>query len=367
MNIPFTDLQRQYRENQEAIDGQIREVLDSSQYILGRKVQEIEEKLADLVGVRDAIGVDSGTHALQLALMAIGLGPGDEVITTPFTFVATVEVIALLGGVPVFADIEPDTYNIDPEQIEARVGPRTRAIMPVDLFGQCADYDRIEEIASRRSLAVIEDAAQAFGARQNERMACSFGGIGCTSFYPAKPLGCYGDGGMIFTDDDGTAEVLRSLHVHGEGTQRYEHVRIGLCARLDAIQAAVLLGKLPAFPREIEMRQEVAERYTEMLRGIVITPTVRPRNNSVWAQYCIRVKDRKAVIRHLQEAGVPTAVFYPIPMHLQKAFAYLGGKEGDCPVAEAVSRDIMALPLHPYLDVETQQAIVSRVREAVGA
>jgi len=366
MNIPFIDLQRQYREHQDSIDAQVRDVLESSQYILGRKVQEIEEKLADLVGVRHAVGVGSGTDALQLALMAIGLEPGDEVITTPFTFVATVEVIALLGGVPVFADIEPDTYNIDPEQIEARVGPRTRAIMPVDLFGQCADYDRVGEIARRRSLAVIEDAAQAFGARQNGRAACSFGDIGCTSFYPAKPLGCYGDGGMIFTNDDGAAEAFRSLRVHGEGAQRYEHVRIGLCARLDAIQAAVLLGKLPAFPREIQTRREVADRYSEMLRDVAVTPTVRPSNVSAWAQYCIRVKDREAVLSHLREVGVPTAVFYPIPMHLQKAFAYLGGKKGDCPVAEAVSRDIMALPMHPYLEAETQQLIVSHVREAVG-
>ncbi len=365
MAIPFVDLQRQYRENKAAIDRQIREVLDSSGYILGPKVEELERELAEFAGVRHAVGVSSGTDALLIALMALELKPGDEVITSPFTFVASAEVIALLSGVPVFVDVEPDTYNINSEQIERRITPRTRAIMPVDLFGQCADYGRIGAIARRHGLAVIEDAAQSFGAEQEGRKACSFGDIGCTSFYPSKPLGCYGDGGMAFTGDEEIAALLRSLRMHGEGRDRYENVRIGICGRLDAIQAAVLLGKLPALPGEIERRQRVAARYTESLSELVPTPTVRPGNLSVWAQYCIRVKNRRAVQERLKRAGIPTCVFYPRPLHLQKAFAHLGYGEGDFPVAEEVSRDILSLPMHPYLDEETQDFIISHLKAAL--
>jgi UDP-2-acetamido-2-deoxy-ribo-hexuluronate aminotransferase len=261
----------------------------------------------------------------------------------------------------VFVDIEPDTYNMDPAGIERAVTKRTRAIMPVDLFGQCADYARICSIARAHGLPVIEDAAQSFGAEQGGRRAGSFGEMAGTSFYPPKPLGCYGEGGMVFTDSDELAGVIGSLRAHGQGADRYEHVRIGLNARFDAIQAAVLLGKLPAFPREIERRQEIAARYSEKLRGLITTPTVRPGNKSVWAQYCVRVPDREAVRAKLQQAGVPTSVFYPIPLHLQKAFAHLGGREGDMPVSEEVARDIMALPMHPYLDEPTQDFIIDQL------
>ncbi len=364
--LPFIDLQKQYRENREAIDRQIHEVLDSSGYILGPTVDEIENRLAEMAGVGHAVGVGSGTQALLLALMANGVGRGDEVITTPFTFIATAEVIALVGAVPVFVDIEEDTYNIDPALVEEKVTARTRAILPVDLFGQCADYERIEQIASRHNLLVIEDAAQAFGAEQNGRKACSFGDVGCASFYPAKPLGCYGDGGMVFVDSDEIAEVLRSLRVHGSGASRYDSVRIGTCARLDAIQAAVLLAKLPKFAWEIEQRQRIAARYSEALAELAVTPAVRAGNLSAWAQYCIRMEDRDGVRVRLREAGVPTAVFYPKPLHLQEAFADLGHGEGDFPVAEAVSRDIVALPMHPYLDEQTQDDIVAHVRAAAG-
>jgi len=365
MRIPFNDLQAQYKACREAIDGQIREVLDSSRYILGEKVEQLERELARRVGVRHAVGVGSGTQALMLALMAIGLKPGDEVITTPFTFVATAEAVVLLGGVPVFVDIEPDTFNMDPAGIEEKITPRTRAIMPVDLFGQCADYGAIGEIARRHGLAVIEDAAQAFGAQQQGRSACALGDIGCTSFYPAKPLGCYGDGGMVFTDDEETAELVRSLRVHGQGGSRYENVRIGLCARLDAIQAAVLLGKLPAFDAELQRRQQVAERYSRALRGEVVTPSVRPGNRSAWAQYCIRVPRRDEFCRALEEEGIPTAVFYPIPLHLQRAFAPLGYRPGDFPVAEAAAREVVSLPMHAYLDERTQERIIQCVRRAL--
>jgi len=365
MAIPFIDLQRQYKERKEAIDRQIQEVLDSSGYILGPKVEELEKKLAAFAGTKYAAGCGSGTEALQLALMAIGLEPGDEVITTPFTFIATAEVVALLGAVPMFVDIERDTYNIDPERIEAAVTDRTRAIIPVDLFGQCAEYDHINQIAARHGLTVIEDAAQSYGALYKKRRACSLADIGCASFYPSKPLGCYGEGGMVFTNSEETLEALRSLRVHGQGEDKYNNVRIGFNGRLEAIQAAVLLGKLPAFEREIEQRQVVAQRYSEALKDATVTPAVRPYNLSVWAQYSIRVKNRDEFQARLKAVGIPTAVFYPRPLHLQKAFEYLGHKEGDFPVTEEVARDIVSLPMHAYLDEKTQDFIISETLKAL--
>ncbi len=364
--IPFIDLQKQYRENQDSIDAQIRDVLDSSTYVLGEKVERIEHELAGYVGANHAIGAGSGTDALLLALMALGIKSGDEVITTPFTFIATAEVIALLGAVPVFADIRPDTFNICPEEIEKAITGRTRAVITVDLFGQCADYESILEIAGRHGIPVIEDAAQAFGASMSGRMACSFGAAGCTSFYPAKPLGCYGDGGMVFTQCDDLAAVMRSLRVHGEARRRYESARVGLNARLDAIQAAVLLGKWPRFGGELDQRSEIARRYSEGLAGCgIVLPHTSPENRHVWAQYCIRVRDREALRGRLQDAGIPTCVFYAIPLHLQEAFSYLGGKKGDFPIAESVADDIMSLPMHPYLEAETQDFIIDKIRKSV--
>lgn len=366
MDIPFIDLQYQYRQYQEEIDAQIREVLDSSGYILGEKVEGIEAELARFCGVRHAIGVGSGTEALQLALMALGVGPGDEVITTPFTFIATAEVISLLRATPVFVDVREDTWNIDPDQVEEAITEDTAAVIAVDLFGQCADYERLAAICSEHGISLIEDAAQGFGAVRNGRRAGSFGEIACTSFYPAKPLGCYGDGGMVFTESDVFDEEIRSLRVHGEGAGRYQHVRVGMNARLDAIQAAVLLAKFEAFPSEIEARRRVARRYTEKLESMVErTPTIRPGNQSVWAQYCVEIPYRDAVREKLNEADVPTAVFYPLPLHLQDAYRDLGYNWGDLPVCEAASRRIIALPMHPYLDEETQDYIIEQLDAAL--
>ncbi len=357
--IPFIDLQKQYRRNRDPVDRQIREVLDSSAYVLGEKVESLEHELARFTGAQHAIGVGSGTDALMLALMALNLRRGDEVITTPFSFIATAEAIALVGATPVFAEIDPATFNICPRQIERAITPRTRAIITVDLFGQCADYDDINRLARRHGIAVIEDAAQAFGAEQAGRKACTFGDISCTSFYPAKPLGCYGDGGMVFTDSGELAGIMRSLRVHGQGRHRYESVRVGLNARLDAIQAAVLLGKMPVFEWELQQRREVAERYSRAFAGTAIAPPhIRAHNNPAWAQYSIRVGDRERLRSRLEEEGIPTCVFYSIPLHLQKAFDDLGYKKGDFPIAEAVAGDIMSLPMHPYLEPDTQEFII---------
>ena len=366
MGIPFIDLQHQYRQYQDEIDEQIREVLDSSRYIMGEKVDRIEEKLADYCGVRHAIGVGSGTEALQLALMVLGVGPGDEVITTPFTFIATAEVISLLRAKPVFVDVEEDTWNIDPSAVEEAITEDTAAVIAVDLFGHCADYERLEPICADAGVPLVEDAAQGFGAVQDGCRAGSFGEIACTSFYPAKPLGGYGDGGMVFTDSDVFDEKIKSLRVHGEGAGRYQHVRVGMNARLDAIQAAVLLGKFPHFPDEVQARQRVAGRYTEKLSDIVArTPVMRPGNTSVWAQYSIAIPHRDAVREKLDEADVPTAVFYPLPLHLQEAFSDLGYNWGDLPVCEAASRRIMALPMHPFLDEETQDEVIDQLAKAL--
>lgn len=366
MSIPFIDLQRQYQQYRDEIDAELREVLDSSRYIMGDKVEEIERKLAEFVGVEHGIGVASGTDALQLALMAMEIGPGDEVVTSPFTFIATAEVISLLGATPVFVDIKEETWNLDPAAVESVISEDTAAVVSVDIFGQCADYDRLEEICDDNDLALIEDAAQAFGASQESKQACSFGDIACTSFYPAKPLGCYGDGGMVFTDDAGLADVIRSLRVHGEGQGRYEHTRVGINARLDAMQAAVLLGKFPGFAEEIQHRQMIAARYTDALAGTVSrTPVIRAGNKSAWAQYSVEVPERDKVRELLEEDEIPTCVFYPLPLHLQEAFSDLDYTEGDFPVCEAASGRIMSLPMHPFLEKETQNWIIDRVQSAV--
>lgn len=364
MDIQFVDLQRQYQDFKDAISSQIREVLDSCRYIMGQKVEELERRLAEFVCVPHAVGVSSGTTALSLALMARDIGPGDEVITTPFTFIATAGCIALRGARPVFADIREDTYNIDPGRVEEKITASTRAIIAVDIFGHCADYDRIDAIAAAHGLTVIQDAAQSLGALYHEAGAGSQGEIACTSFYPAKSLGCYGDGGMIFTRHEETAEVLRSLRNHGQDMQRYAYVRIGTNARLNEIQAAVLLAKLPAFPAEIEARRRIADYYTENLKDVATTPAMLPGNRPVYAYYCIRVPGRDSVRDSLRKAGIPTAVYYPRPLHLQEAFRYLGYKEGDFPVAEAVSKDILALPVHPYLEREAQDFIIEELKRA---
>ncbi|CAN7341862.1 DegT/DnrJ/EryC1/StrS family aminotransferase [Aquipseudomonas alcaligenes] len=345
--IEFIDLKTQQARLKERIDAGIQRVLAHGQYILGPEVAELEEKLAAFVGVKHCISVANGTDALQIALMALGVGPGDEVITPGFTYIATAETVALLGAKPVYVDIDPQTYNLDPALLEAAISPRTKAIIPVSLYGQCADFDAINAIADKHGITVIEDAAQSFGATYKGRRSCSLSRIACTSFFPSKPLGCYGDGGAMFTDDDEMAIVLRQVARHGQD-RRYHHIRVGVNSRLDTLQAAILLPKLEIFGEELELRQAVAGRYAQLLREIGLeAPFVEAHNSSAWAQYTVRVIDRDCVQRQLKEAGIPTAVHYPIPLNRQPAVA----DEAAClPVGDRVANEVMSLPMHPYLD-----------------
>lgn len=365
MSIDFIDLKTQYQHLKPAVDARIQAVLDHGQYIMGPEVGELESQLAQFTGARHAIGVADGTTALMIALLALGIGPGDEVITTPFTFIATGEMVALLGAKPVFVDIDPQTYNMNPALIEAAITPRTRAIMPVSLYGLCADFEQINALAARHGLPVIEDGAQSFGATCHGRHSCNLSTIATTSFFPSKPLGCYGDGGACFTNDDALAAKMRQIRVHGQD-RRYHHPIIGLNGRLDTLQAAILLAKMPGFAAEIIMRQQVAERYAQGLARVVRTPRVPEGYTSVFAQYTIEVEQREAVQNALKAAGVPTAVHYPVPLHLQPAFAGLGLGHGSFPLAEAAAARVMSLPMHPYLDAATQDKIVDAVRQAVG-
>ncbi|MBN1522203.1 MAG: DegT/DnrJ/EryC1/StrS family aminotransferase [Candidatus Aureabacteria bacterium] len=356
--MQFIDLQKQYQAYKNEIDKEIHEVLDTSQYILGGKVTELEEKLASYAGVKHALGVSSGTDALLMALMAKGIEGGDEIITTPFTFIATAEVISLVGAKPVFADIREDTYNIDPSQIRDKITPHTKGIIGVDIFGQCADYDEINQIAEENSLFVIEDAAQSFGAEYKGKKSCSLAEITCTSFFPAKPLGCYGDGGMVFTDDDYLYNKMKSIRVHGQGSDKYDNIRIGINGRLDTLQAAVLLAKLPHFDEELEKRQGIARYYNEKLKDFFITPKVLDFNLSVYAQYCLRTKKREDVLKKLKESYIPTAIYYPRPLHLMAAYENLPYMLGDFPISEKVAEEIFALPMHPFLNQEEQDKII---------
>ena len=360
MKINFIDLQGQYQKYKKEIDKEIHEVLDTSMYI-GGKVLELEKNLANFVGCKHAIACSSGTDALLLALMALDIKAGDEVITTPFTFIATAEMIAFVGATPVFVDIDEKTYNIDPSKIEAAITSKTKAIMPVSLFGQVADMDVINEIAKKHNLKVIEDAAQSFGATYKGKKSCNLSDIGTTSFFPAKPLGCYGDGGAIFTNDDELASKMRIILNHGQ-TQRYVHSHVGINGRLDAIQAGILNVKLKYFDAEIAQRQKVANKYNSKLKEVLV-PFVEDENISVWAQYCIRVNDRDAMLKKCADKGVPTGVYYPIPLHLQEVFQYLGYKNGDFPITEKVSLDIMALPMSAFLTKEEQDYVIEVINE----
>ncbi|MCK5260055.1 MAG: DegT/DnrJ/EryC1/StrS family aminotransferase [Candidatus Omnitrophica bacterium] len=362
MNIPFIDLSRQYQAYKKEIDAQINEVITSSSFIMGSKVAELEQQLCEFVGTKHAIGCSSGTDALLLALMAYDVEPGDEIITTPFSFIAASEVIAFLKAKPVFVDIDEQTFNIDPAKIPQAVTDKTQGIIAVDLFGQCADYDAINKIAKAHDLFVIEDAAQSFGARHKERQACSLADIGCTSFFPAKPLGCYGDGGAVFTDDDHIAEIIRSMRVHGKGKNKYDNVRIGINARIDTIQAAVLLTKLKHYEDEINKRSDVAAYYNRHLKECVKVPVIAPDNLSVFAQYCILCQDRDGLQQHLKENNIPTAIHYPKPLHVQPAFSDLKYKEGDFPVSERTCRNILALPMHPFMPKEEQDLITESIK-----
>ena len=361
MKINFINLQAQYQKYKNEIDEQIKEVLDSSVYI-GGKIGELEENLAKFSGAKHAIACSSGTDALLLAFMALDIKPGDEIITTPFTFIATAEMIAFLGAKPVFVDIDERTYNIDPNLIEAKITPKTKAIVPVSLFGQAADMAAINAIAQKHGLTVVEDAAQSFGASQNGVKSCNLSRIATTSFFPAKPLGCYGDGGAIFTDDDALNEKMRILLNHGQ-SERYIHKCVGINGRLDAIQAGILNVKLKYLDAEIAKRQEIAARYTSELKGVV-APFVAEGNVSAWAQYCIRVKDRAKILEICAQKGVPTGVYYPVPLHLQEVFKYLGYKRGDFAVSEAVAQDIMALPMSAFVTKEEQDYVIEVINNA---
>jgi UDP-2-acetamido-2-deoxy-ribo-hexuluronate aminotransferase len=364
--MDFIDLKSQYRRIKQNVDAGMQAVLDHGQYILGPEVGKLEAALAARTGAKHCIACSSGTDALLIAMMACGIGAGDEVITAPFTFIATAEMIALIGAIPVFVDIDPATYNLDATLLEQAIGPRTRAIMPVSMFGQCADLDAIDAIALRHSLPVIEDAAQSFGATYKGRESGNLSLIGCTSFFPSKPLGCYGDGGACFTSDDALATAMREIAAHGQSA-RYRHTRIGINGRLDTLQAAVLLAKLEIFNDELEARTRVAARYALKLSGVVQTPQVAPENTSVYAQYTVQVEHRDQVQQGLKAAGIPTAVHYPCPLHLQPAFAHLGKGPGSYPASETASRRVLSLPMHPYLTHADQDRICAALAAEVAA
>lgn len=359
--MEFIDLKAQYRASSELINERINTVLEHGQYILGPEVAELEARLAAFTGARHCITVASGTEALLISLMALGVRPGDEIITTPFSFIATAEVIVLLGAVPVFADIDPATCNIAPGLIEERITPRTRAIMPVSLYGQPADMDEINAIAARHNLAVIEDGAQSFGATYHGRKSCNLSTVGCTSFFPSKPLGCYGDGGALFTNDDAIAAAAREIRVHGQ-SRRYVHTRVGVGGRMDTLQCAIVLAKLERFEWEITQRQRAADTYEALLSGRVqLVGQARDRTN-VFAQYTVVVEDRERVQAELHAAGIPTAVHYPVPMHLQPAYAHLSTADA-CPVASGMAARVLSLPMGPYLaDEEARQVAQTLLR-----
>jgi len=349
MKIDFAKLQYQYQLYKEEIDSAIHRVLDKSNYIMGDEVRELEANLQTFTGAKHAISCASGTEALLLAMMALDIKPDDEIITTPFTFIATAETIALLGAKPVFVDIDEKSYNIDATKIEEKITSKTKAIMPVSLYGQPADMDAIQAIATKHNLKVIVDGAQSFGSTFNDKTDSNLGDISTTSFFPAKPLGCFGDGGAVFTNSDELATKMQQLRVHGQN-KRYHHKYIGLGGRMDTIQCAIVDVKLKYYQKDLSLRQEVASKYSERLEGKdLILPFVDSRATSAVAQYSIRVKKRDELQAKLKEQGIPTAVHYPMSLHLQECFAYLGYKKGDFPISEEVSSEIMSLPMNPYL------------------
>lgn len=375
--MQFIDLAAQQARIKDKIDANIQAVLAHGKYILGPEVEELEEKLAAYVGAKYCISVANGTDALQVAQMALGIGFGDEVIVPGFSYIATAETPAVLGANPVYVDIDPQTFNIDPEKIEAAITSKTKAILPVSLYGQCADFDAINAIAEKHNLAVIEDGAQSFGATYKGRKSCNLSTIGCTSFFPSKPLGCYGDGGAVFTNDEELAKVIRQIARHGQD-KRYHHIRVGINSRLDTLQAAILLPKLEILDEEIKLRNQVASRYTTLLnatephrnsqkdintissvdvsdfRGEVITPYIEQDNISVWAQYTIRSQNRNALQEKLKAAGIPTAIHYPIPLNKQPAVA---DNSAILPIGDSVAKEVISLPMHPYMDLARQKKV----------
>ena len=362
MNIDFANLKLAYLAHQKEFEKEISRVLSKASYIMGPEIDELEVKLSQFTGAKYCVSCSSGTDALLLAIMSLNIRPGDEIITSPFTFISTAETIALLGAKPVFVDIDEETFNIDVNQIEARITNKTRAIIPVSLFGQVADMDEINALGQKYKLSIIEDAAQSFGATYKGRKSCNLSSIACTSFFPAKPLGCFGDGGAVFTNDFGLAEKIKSLRLHGQ-SQPYEHKHIGLGARLDNVQAAVLLIKLKNYEETISKRQTAAERYHKLLFDVAEKPMIKKHNTSVWAQYSIRIPSRNLIRSKLKDLGIPTAVYYPKPLHLQDCFEYLGYKNGDFPVSEKVSSEIISLPMNPYLTYSEQKYIVEKLKK----
>ena len=357
--IEFCDLAAQQDRMRPELERNIHRVLQHGQYILGPEVAELEAKLAAYTGAKYCITVANGTDALQIAQMAVGIGPGDEVITPGFTYIATAETVALLGGKPVYVDIDPRTYNLDPKLLEAVITPRTKAIIPVSLYGQCADMDAINAIAAKHGIPVIEDAAQSFGATYKGRKSCNLSTIACASFFPSKPLGCYGDGGAIFTNDEELAKVIRQIARHGQD-RRYHHIRVGVNSRLDTLQAAILLPKLAALDEELVWRQQVAERYNKLLNtaGGQSTPYIEPHNSSAWAQYTVRVQNRDAVQEQLKQAGIPTAVHYPIPLNKQPAVVDM---RVVLPVGDEVARQVISLPMSADLSIADQQHVLMAI------
>ncbi|HEX3651280.1 MAG TPA: DegT/DnrJ/EryC1/StrS aminotransferase family protein [Rhizomicrobium sp.] len=372
--IAFIDLQAQRRRIASEIERAVTAAVEGGQWVMGPQVRALEQQLAEFAGVKHCIACANGTDALMIVLRAWAIGPGDAVFVPAFTFAASAEVVALVGATPVFVDVLEDTYNLNPQSLEAAIAMvkregklKPRAIMPVDLFGQPADYRAIEPIAAREELKLLVDTAQAFGATLDGRQTASIGDAAGTSFFPAKPLGCYGDGGATFTNDDGLTELLRSIRVHGQGADKYENVRIGVNSRLDTIQAAILIEKLKIFPEEIEMRERVARRYTEAFRrsNQVRPPHVVDGAQSTWAQYTLQVPDRDKLAADLKAKGIPTATYYPTPLSHQKGYAQF--PSAGTPVSDRISKHVISLPMHPYLDEATQDRIIAAVLESIGA
>lgn len=362
--MEFIDLKAQYSRYQREINARMNAVLQHGHFIMGPEIAELEAALAAYVGVPHAIAVANGTVSLEIALRALGIGPGDEVITVPFTWISSSEVILAVGARPVFVDIESASFNIDVSKIEAAITPRTKALIPVSLFGQMPDYGRINTIGARHNIAVIEDGAQSFGATSQGKRSCGVTRIGSTSFFPAKPLGCYGDGGALFTADAELADRMRAIRTHG-GLKRHYHPLVGMNARLDTLQASILLAKWPHFDWEVLQRGEVGARYSRLLRGIVSVPEVMPGNTHVYAQYTIRAPDRNSLSEGLKAAGIPSVVYYPKCLHEQPVFSPCGYKYGDFPESERASREVLSLPMHPFLSEQEQDRVVQAVKDSV--
>lgn len=373
--MDFIDLKTQYKRIKTDVDQRISSVLQHGQYIMGPEVQEMEQKLADHVGARHCLGVSSGTDALLIAMMAIDIKPGDEIITSPFSFFATVETMVLLGARPVFVDINPAVYNLDPEHLVAAITEKTKAIIPVSMYGQCSEMDKINQVAAQYNLPVIEDGAQSFGATYNGQQSCGLSTIGCTSFFPSKPLGCYGDGGAVFTNDDDLALLMDEIRLHGQ-RGRYNHQRIGINGRMDTIQATVLSAKMEIFSEEVELRQQIGQRYTDELIKLgacysgtdeanLKVPFIEKNNTSVYAQYTVQVVDRERTIEQLKEKGIPSAVHYPKSLHKQPAIASMGYGDISMPHSEKAASSVISLPMHPYLDQQTQDTIIQALSNEI--